>query len=224
MLIIFDLDDTLIDTSGSITPKVLENALQAMKQVGLHVPDSKEGLKQLLSINADSISSRAALKEFIKVTKAPDACYHVGIKEIYERPSLPKKIRPIEGALKLLEELADEHTLALVTKGNPEVQKEKMKKASINENLFNYIFFCTHQNKKQFYQIISKKEKIAPKNSLVCGDRICFDLTPAKELGFKTVQIAKGRGTGNTGLKNDVDYTILHLRELNHILGKFKPK
>ena len=224
MLIIFDLDDTLIDTSGSITPKVLENALQAMKQVGLHVPDSKEGLKQLLSINADSISSRAALKEFIKVTKAPDACYHVGIKEIYERPSLPKKIRPIEGALKLLEELADEHTLALVTKGNPEIQREKMKKASIDENLFNYIFFCTCQNKKQFYQIISKKEKVAPKNSLVCGDRICFDLTPAKELGFKTVQIVKGRGVGNTGLKNDVDYTISDLRELNNVLGKFKLK
>ena len=72
--------------------------------------------------------------------------------------------------------------------------------------------------------ITTNLEKIAPKNSLVCGDRICFDLTPAKELGFKTVQIVKGRGVGNTGLKNDVDYTILHLSELNNILGKFKPK
>ncbi len=221
-MIIFDLDDTLIDTSGSITPKVLENAMCAMQQEGLYLPDPQKALKQLLSINSQSISSDVALKEFIKMAKAPDIFYKIARKEVYESPTLPKTIQPIEGASELLEKLSDAHTLALVTKGVPEIQKEKMRKASIDKNLFRYIFCCEQQNKKQIYQKIGKNAEILPKNSLVCGDRIYFDLTPAKELGFKTVQIVRGRGLGNTGLKNDVDYTILHLRELSNILEKFQ--
>lgn len=222
MLIIFDLDDTLIDTSGSITPQVLKNALYAMQKGGLCLTNPKKALKQFLHINTMHMSSDDSLKEFLELTKAPEVCYNIGRKEIYDFPSLPETILPVEGAVELLEELSKTHILALVTKGRAKVQREKMKKASIDENLFSTISFCTEQSKKISYQEMSKKTGISPKKSLVCGDRIYFDLTPAKELGFKTVQIMRGRGLCNTGLKNDVDYTILHLRELKKILGKLQ--
>lgn len=58
MLIIFDLDDTLIDTSGCITHFKLEDALNAMVSQGLPVVDFRESL-HLLKTPRQHVRQRA---------------------------------------------------------------------------------------------------------------------------------------------------------------------
>ena len=142
-------------------------------------------------------------------------------------PPILGPIQPLDDAVEVLHELAESYPLALVTKGKERLQKEKMRRAKIPIKLFSYLCFCeegplSNQGKKEFYESIGKEIGISPDQVLVCGDRISIDLAPAKELGYITVQIRWGRGLGNTGLKKDVDYTILHLSEIGPIAQEFK--
>lgn len=222
MLIIFDLDDTLIDTSGSIFPGILKNALIAMQAEGFALKNFKSAYDELLQLNAFHISSKEAIREFLEINRAPQPCFEVGMHEIYENPRFCGPIHPVEDAVEVLQELSNEHQLVLVTKGKEGVQREKMKRAGISTQFFTRLYFCEDGNKKKAYQKVSEETGISPLKALVCGDRIALDLAPAKSLGYNTVQIKWGRGLGNTGLKKDVDYTILHLTELKALLEKIK--
>ncbi|MCK4934771.1 MAG: hypothetical protein KAR79_04205, partial [Simkaniaceae bacterium] len=91
-------------------------------------------------------------------------------------------------------------------------------KAKIDPALFSKIFICPEKNKKPYYKTLFNSFDYLPSDIVVCGDRINIDLTPAKELGFNTVHFRYGRGTGFTGLKRDVDYTISSLCELREVV------
>ena len=70
MLIIFDLDDTLIDTSGCITYYKLEDALNAMQAQGLVLPDFAVALELLRRLNKVSLSAESALSECLELLGA----------------------------------------------------------------------------------------------------------------------------------------------------------
>lgn len=222
MLIIFDLDDTLIDTSGSILPGVLKKALKEMEGVGLTLANFNRSYEELLRLNTYHVNSGEAIREFLEINKAPIHCLDVALNAVYENPVFEGPIQPVEDAVDVLKELSSSHPLVLVTKGKESIQREKMERAGISSQFFTKLHFCTDGNKKKIYKKVSEEMGISPLNALVCGDRISLDLTPAKELGYKTVQIKWGRGLGNTGFKKDVDYTILYLKELIDLLETFK--
>lgn len=222
MLIVFDLDDTLLDTSGSIFPGILKNALIAMQSAGLFVHTFKKSHEELLRLNTFHMNCKDALKEFLNINQAPSNCFEVGMYEIYDNPRFEDPIYPLEDCLEVLQELARRHTLALVTKGKERVQREKMGRAGISTQTFSRLYFCENENKEKAYHKLREESGISPLKALVCGDRISLDLAPAKALGYNTVQMRWGRGLGNTGLKQHVDYTILYLRELKMVLEKIK--
>ena|GEM_PF-347149 len=229
MLIIFDLDDTLIDTSGTIIPRLLKNALHAMRSGGLVCRNFDHMYQEFLTLDRASFSSDQALRSLVKKWNAPKECYELGFKEIYEKPTYPRSIHALPHAIKALRELAHSHRLALVTTGKQELQEKKMRLARIPIHVFSDVHFCERnpisgQEKKKFYAAIEKRTGISPHFILVCGDRISSDLSPAKELGYTTLHIKWGRGLGNTGLKKDVDYTILCLGEVASIVRAIEIK
>ena len=191
-----------------------------MEGEGFALKNFQSAYNELLQLNTYHISSKSAVREFLEINQAPEACMEIGMREIYESPQFDHPIQPVEDAIEVLEELSQEHQLALVTKGKEEIQREKMKRAGISTQYFTRLYFCEDGDKKKAYQKVSEETGISPLKALVCGDRISLDLTPAKTLGYNTVQIKWGRGLGNTGLKKDVDYTILHLKELKSLLEK----
>jgi len=111
------------------------------------------------------------------------------------------------------------HQLALVTVGIYDRQLLKLKKAGIDTALFSKIIVTEERNKKTHYQTIIDELAISPSEVVVCGDRIPIDLTPAKELGLKTIHMRWGRGLNSYGNKGDVDYAISRLIELKEILN-----
>jgi FMN phosphatase YigB (HAD superfamily) len=220
LLIIFDLDDTLIDTSGCITHFRLEDALHAMVNQGMAVADFSEALELLRRLNNTSDSARSAVAEFVEILGADKSFFEIAIKEIYESlpPDMP--IFPLDGALDILADLGDNHQLALVTIGRQALQMEKMKKAGIDSRIFSKIAVTEEKNKKPHYQMIMDELGYRPTEVLVCGDRVHLDLAPARELGFKTVKIQWGRGLSSSGYKGEVDYCITGLKELKGIVNQ----
>ena len=219
MLIIFDLDDTLIDTSGCITYYKLKDALHAMVREGLVLPDFSEALDLLRRLDNSSESARSSIAEFVEILGANKYFIEVGVKEIYENISFELPIFPLEGAIEILMDLGRQHQIALVTIGKQIQQMEKMKKAGIDSGFFSKIVVAEERNKKPHYQLIVDELGYDSTQVLVCGDRISLDLVPARELGFKTVKMQWGRGLNSMGYKGEVDYYISELKELKSIVN-----
>lgn len=223
MLIIFDLDDTLIDTSGCVTHFKLEDGLSAMVKAGLEVADFSESLDLLRRLNASAESARAAVEEFIEILGCEKKFVEIGVREIYETFSDSLSITPLNGAKEVLDELGRNHQLALVTVGRPIQQMEKLKKAGIDSRIFSKIAIIDERNKKPHYQMIAEELGYSPEEVLVCGDRVLVDLSPARELGFKTVQMQWGRGLNvlpnAIEYRRDVDYRISEIIEIKFIVN-----
>lgn len=219
MLIIFDLDDTLIDTSGSITPVKLELALMKMQKDGLQLKAFSEALELLKRLDMTAESAKHALEEFIEINGIDRKFLTIGLEEIYG--SLPEDmaIFPLEDAVDLLAELSGIHKLALVTIGQRDQQLLKLKKAGIDSSFFSKIIVAEERSKKEHYQALMREFDVLPKEVVVCGDRIPLDLSPAKQLGCITVHMKWGRGVYSKGKREEVDFSITRLTEIREILS-----
>lgn len=210
MLIIFDLDDTLIDTTRAISSKRYRAVFEAMRL---------DGWERFVEINKSEISSARAFEVFFKEmglskAKLEEAIFLLQepLPEGFEVPTTP-------GALPLLERLQPSHTLALVTLGNPDLQLQKMEKAGIQPEIFSKLIVGSGPSKKPEYQKILGELGFSSEEGIVCGDRISVDLTPGKALGLVTVHYPRGRGEGETGNLDDVDFTIADLEDLEKYIA-----
>lgn len=224
MLIIFDLDDTLIDTSGCITPVKLEAAFERMMSEGLKVEDEQEALQMLQRLDETAESSRHTLSEFLEILGADEKFYSIGVEEVYNDIPFDIPIFTLDHALEVLLELKASHDLALVTVGNPPLQLYKLEKAGIDSTIFSKIVVTKDRDKKPHYQTIVSDLGYAPRDTFVCGDKVAVDLVPAKELGFKTIHMRWGRGKNSHPLKGAVDYVVTGLRQIKEILTAYDHK
>lgn len=222
MLIIFDLDDTLIDTSGSIIPFKLEDAFFKMVEKGLQIKNQKKELLFLKNLDKKSLSTKETLKKFLK-RHCQEKFLKLGVEEVYS--DIDKiKILQKKGASKILSELKILHKLALVTVGKENIQIKKLKKAGIDCSFFSIIEVLEERDKKPSYKKILKKLKIHPEKVWVCGDRINLDLKPAKLLKCNTIHMKFGRGLNSRDEENIVDHEIHELKEIKKIISKYGEK
>lgn len=218
MLIIFDLDDTLIDSSGSIIPVKLKAALQAMVKAGLKVPSFDNAFKTMLDINATAPNGKETLRLFLDSIRADARFLEMGVKEYYGATETNFIVAPLPHALELLKELQGEHDLVLVSSGEEQQQKLKLKKANLDPALFQKIIICEGYHKKKHYKSLLQEFNRKPGEALVCGDKFETDLLPAKELKMRTVQMLWGRHSGVPGRDAGPDYSIRNLSELKRIV------
>lgn len=221
MLIIFDLDDTIIDTSGSILPSKLQLALQKMKSAGLEIEDTEEAFERLKHLSVSSMNTETAIKEFLEINEADPSLCALAVEEVYHNKEFDE-VLPTLNAKEILLDLSRRHILAIVSVGVLEIQLEKMKKAGIDTALFSRIVVSKEPDKKIYYQQIMEDLGVPALDVLVCGDRIKRDLAPGKGLGFRTVHIRWGRGVHQRGSKALVDFTITSLTELRPIVAQFE--
>lgn len=223
MLVLLDLDDCIVDTSGSITPVKLKLSLEAMQKEGLKVEDFQLYYDLILEIDALSKSSFETLQRFVEKIKADSKFFTIGY-SIIQGP-LPEglEVKPREGAIDLLQTLKKFHILSLVTIGNKPVQMEKLRKAGIDSTFFSIIRVLSQGCKGKAYSSIVEAYKCAPNEVIVCGDRVLIDLKPAKELGFYTVHTCWGRGRERQLLSSPyVDFEITKLSEMKSIIKELE--
>jgi len=213
LLIIFDLDDTLVDTSGTILPQRFRSALSKMEEEGLE----RGGLERLLEINRKSSSSAVALKTYFEETPRAEYWINRGKSLIYDEESFDFTVGTTPGAKEVLPILYQKHTLCLVTIGRADIQLAKVKKAGLEPGCFSTINVCNDGEKGAIYQMLIDKFGLP---ALVCGDRIERDLRPAKPLGITTVLMRWGRGWSESAIDPDVDYEINDLNELLELVKR----
>ena len=217
MLIIFDLDDTLIDTSGFITPFKMKECLKKFIEEGLSVPDFQKAYEELLLLNASSPKSSDALSKFL-LRKGFDRSLAAPAFAELTSPLPPSFVVPTTPrAQEILSFFSSFHTLALVTGGYPPFQLEKLEKAGLDSSVFSKIHIPEDSIKKPYYEALIREFSIPPERVWVCGDRIQMDLVPARELGFRTVHMRWGRGL-LAPPEDWIDYSISTLVELKGII------
>jgi putative hydrolase of the HAD superfamily len=219
LLIIFDLDDTLIDTSGCMTPIKLEDALREVVNAGLILPDFAAALEQIKRIDAGAMSSKEAFAEFLEIHHADPKYLAIATRELYESFSHDLPIFTFDGVLETLKNLAEVHRLALVTAGFPDYQLWKLKKTGIDSSFFSKIVVCEPGHKKTHYKQVVDELGVSRGDVIVCGDRVDKDLSPAKDLGFRTIHIRKGRGKRYPSLSDDIDYSINEFCEISEVIA-----
>lgn len=221
MLVIFDLDDTLIDTSGSIVPLRLKYALEKMILSGLILENPEEQLKKLFQMNSEAVSAKQALEKFLIFHGVKEKFFDIAVSAVYDEFDPSIKVRPRKGANKILNILKKNHQLALVSVGKEAFQMQKLKNAGIDFSLFSIIEIVQNENKKPAYNKIIEELNQKAENTLVCGDKVAVDLLPAKELSCITVHMLYGRGKNFESVRKDlIDYEIQELEELKPILKK----
>ncbi len=193
-----------------------------MQKEGLPISEFSEALALLRRLDRASENARDTLLEFLEILGAERRFLEIGAHEIYKNATFSSPIFTVEGAEELLHTLSLHHVLALVSNGDVSQQMEKLKKAGIDSRIFSKIAISEEKCKRSRYEVIVEELGFSPSQVVVCGDRISVDLTPAKELGFKTVHVRWGRGMNSVGMKSDVDYTISSLKEVSLILKCFK--
>ncbi len=214
MLLVFDLDDTLIPTSKEITPKKLDFALKQMIDSGL-LFDFEEGRRMIHQMNESARRSKEVIEEFVLRAEGSDYHKEVGLRALDEKTQ-GINVTPQIDLNDFLKILRKSHKLAIVTGGNKEAQEEKIDLYQIDRELFDEIIIEEWGQKERAYTKL--KEKFGP--FLVVGDRIINDLSGAKKIGCITIHIRQGRGAFEPKNHPDVDFEIETIKELTRVLER----
>lgn len=215
MWIIFDLDDTLIQTTDVTTPFYLRKVADLM---GGSNSEKNKIFIDLLAKHQKSVSSRETLNKFFAKNPEKKKFCTLSHRILYEQFPQDTPIQAYPEVNKILSYLSRSNTLFIVSKGIPSIQMKKLKKAGIDCKLFSKIVVSSKEDKRESYQKIVRMGAKKKASILVVGDRPVLDLKPAKELGCITVHIRRGRGKEQKSSFHN--FSIDHLDQLIGIVNK----
>ncbi len=219
--VVFDLDDTLYNQRQH-----LARAFQAVgklleEEVGLNKNHVRKRLLELASTHGSASGKlfNLLLEEFeIPVSKRL-------LKRMVEAfySYKPRKLKPYKSALEVLTKLKKVGVkLGLLTDGNPELQRFKLKALGVEDYFdamvvtdeFGRSFRKPHP--KGFREIL-RQLRVKPSEAVYVGDNPYKDFGGGKSIGMLTIRVLTGeyRRVKNGG----ADLTIRSLKQLPKILG-----
>ena len=188
--IIFDLDDTLYDCSGTL---VLESKKLAAKIISKAIKCSeREALKLQLELE-DRLGQKADIShEIANQYNLPEGF----CEEISNTINTPE----VEGAALFPDTMAsiDElkrigYKLFLVTFGNREMQEKKIKTLGLEKAFDKIIITDNPLGKEKCFREILTKYDLEPEQVLCIGDKIKDEIEVGKKLGMHTALMKHGR-------------------------------
>jgi len=213
--IIFDLDDTLYDTTAQRIDKALKAAVEAMIKKGLNCTP-EEGFKTIKEIiRKDPLGER--FMALAKHYRADESVCEVGKKEYYSFES--KELSLFPGAKELLRKLKRDYTLVLVTFGKPKTQNKKIEQLGIMD-LFDISLITQNEDKEEVFLEVLDKIGIKQNRIMCVGDRIDSEIRIANKLGMTTVRLLHGmyKSFKPKSHLEKPDFTVKKLTEIQAIL------
>lgn len=182
--IAFDLDDTLLDTTGLLVPQASQDAFQILIDAGLRL-DLKTCEEQRLSL-IRSISHKDVFKKLAHEhgNAATQAAVELANRAFYH-PRLPEKLDLLPGALTNLDVLSKKYNLYLVTAGFQDAQSAKIKSLGIAD-YFKKIFVVNSlisEKKFMAFKMILTDENIQPDELLCIGNSLASEIKDARQIG-----------------------------------------
>ncbi|WII72419.1 HAD hydrolase-like protein [Bdellovibrio sp. 22V] len=218
----FDLDDTLLDTSGLLVPMASRRACEAMLAAGLRCT-----LDECLQARQELAADFSHTEIFTQIvnrygTNQAGKAIHDALEEFYN-PHVPVTLPLLPGSLENLEALKKQYNLFLVTMGSYESQVKKIKALNI-EHHFKKIYILNGfigEKKDSAFRDIVRSEKHHPHELLSIGNRLSSEIRDGKSIGADTCYFAYGEHVGEKPQipEDHPDFTISHHKELIQVCG-----
>lgn len=196
--IAFDLDDTLLDTTGLLVPQASQEAFEILIKAGLSL-DLKTCEEHRLNL-IKTVSHKDVFKKLAQEygTAATQEAVELANKAFYH-PRLPEKLELLPGAEENLIELSKKYNLYLVTAGFQDAQTAKIKSLDIVHH-FKKIFVVNSLNsEKKFtaFKIITEEDQIHPQQLLCIGNSLASEIKDARQLGAWACYFEFGEDRGS---------------------------
>ncbi|MHC4341224.1 MAG: HAD family hydrolase [Planctomycetota bacterium] len=167
--VIFDLDDTLIDTRGTLLPAALKRVSRA------------------LGLPVESLNARGkAIDEVLETVEGLSEGQRRAAAEAWYAPEVPS-LEPLPGAKAVLDALRGRAHLVLLTRGDPARQRLKIERSGLGE-LFDEIIVRpiegSGSKRDDLRALLAKHRSCA-----VVGDDERDELRYALELGCVAIQV-----------------------------------
>lgn len=224
--IIFDLDDTLMDTWGQLVRPAAREACAAMIAAGLNT-DLETCLRERERLFCEHprddvyalLVNRFGCRPGIPVSA--QWMRETGYRAYFHRHVSPD-IHLFDGVAAMLERLKAVFVLYLVTSGSPVTQKQKVNLLKCG-SFFHEIAFLDSargETKDQaFARILASGGKV-PTRWLCVGDRVDREIRAGRRLGMRTCRVHCGEfhHLNPSGPEETPDFVIQHILELERIL------
>ncbi|MEA2173864.1 MAG: putative hydrolase of the superfamily, partial [Blastocatellia bacterium] len=228
--IIFDLDDTLINTFDCLITDLEQQAAQIMVNTGMGDVDAaylEEMLLRLRRSDPEGIEA-AVLQQFPLAAKAIEArqdfmsqaCSGQAMKSLVSQIATDTQVEQVK---RMLKELRKEFTLYLLTVGPADLQNAKIDFLNIRD-LFHQIIVGSGSNRDKESLLASLVPDALRRSSLVVGNRLDHEIQAGNKLGMLTVWVNRGEGSSMKPTDNawQPDRTIYNITEFPDILGSLR--
>ncbi len=210
--IAFDLDDTLLDTTGLLVPKASAEAFAVLIKAGL-----KLTLDECENFRLEMIKETSHKEVFENLardygTAATQLASSEAVRLFYE-PTLPEKLPLLDGARKNIDYLKPKYKLFLVTAGAEDAQNRKAKALGVADD-FERIYVVNSldkKRKKSVFENIIKDNDLKPEELLCIGNSLSSEIYDALQIGAKACYFEFGENRGYSA--SDPKYTPhFHIR------------
>ena len=195
--LIFDLDDTLLDTFGQLIPPASREACLAMIEAGLDT-QLDEALKRrdaLVLQGAKTDLYGLMVAHFgVRDGSEPTRVARAGYMAFHNR-RVETNIALFPGALEMLRKLRSKsYGLHLVTSGHQPTQREKVRILGLDEIFLDiqYVDPMKRERKNDAFRQIMAATRASPEKHLSIGNRLDTDIGPARELGWRACWVCYG--------------------------------
>lgn len=186
-VIVFDLDDTLLDTTHLLIPPALDKICHNWQ--GLSSSFTKEKFfadrEVLLKAHSNSEIFELLADKYQLSDKTAGIAF---ADEAFYNPDIPPHLPLMAGALENLIALKDKYILCLLTAGETLTQDLKVDRAGLRPH-FKHVFLAddkVNYKKAPFFAKLITDYKISPEQLLSIGNRRTSEIREAKRLGCTT--------------------------------------
>jgi putative hydrolase of the HAD superfamily len=219
--VIFDLDDTLLDTTGQIIEKGYVKALKEMVKLGLPI-SFDEAVKLMKKLKKEKGEHIKVLHEICSELKFNnEKVLNIGL-DIYHN-YWDDEVKLFPDTIPTLEKLRQKGLkLVLVSHGRTERQNMKIDVLGIRQ-YFDFIIIDTNLEKSEkgkYFREAMKKLNLKPDEILSVGDKITAEIKEANSLGITTVRMLHGRRSKlkPTNKLQIADYEIKNIKEILELI------
>jgi uncharacterized cofD-like protein len=219
--ILFDLDDTLYDCSGSLVDAARRRAAKAMVAAGL--PCSEEEAYRLQADLTARHGPSYRVFDHIAERYGKGRDFVESVFHAYNRSEV-EDIRPFPDVISVLRNLrAQGYLLFLVTSGVHRRQEQKIKLLGIAP-LFDEVVINDSEigtGLEENYIALMTRHGLTPQECMVVGDRVDAEIRVANYLRITTVQIMHGRfkSLQPKSQFEQPDFRISRLTDLHDVLA-----
>ncbi len=217
--IAFDLDDTLLDTSGLLIPAASLRTYETLKDLVPQLSFSSFEARRVQL--AKSLSHPEIFAQILEEVRPGSRLTFAdrltqATLAFYQSP-IPNHLPLLPGALENLNFLRGKYQLFLVTSGVPSCQQQKIHACGL-DSFFVRSFLVDsmkQERKRGAFEQILRDYQLAPQHLLSVGNRLSLEIRDAKLCGAMTCHFRYGEHDGEvpTQPEDIPDFSIHHHQE-----------